>query len=119
MTEPGASALLGGTVAYTLQHFGVDLHTMVVALVGAAAFQAWSSATVSRRRALAQVLSGGVIGAFGAHWAMELVGIASRPGLMLTAAFLGWAYAHIFQGGTKSAGTVIDNLATKLGGRND
>jgi hypothetical protein len=117
MTDNGASALLGGAVAYTLQHFGVDLHTLAVAFIGAAAFQAWSSVTVSRWRAMAQVLSGAVIGAVGAHALMDFTKIDSTAITMLSASFFAWACAPIFEHLTRNSGKVIDGAADKLGGK--
>jgi hypothetical protein len=119
MTDSGASALLGGAVAYSLQHFGVDLHTLAVAFVGAGAFQAWSSVTVSRFRAAAQVLSGAIIGAVGAHALIDFVGIQSVPITMISAAFFAWACAPIFEHLTRNSGKVIDGAADKIGGKNE
>lgn len=121
MTESGVTAVLAAISAAVLKALGVDVYVLVVAAVGAVAFQAWSLERASRYVAMLQVAVGAVIGAVAGQVAFEVLqkfipGFESRAGLMLAAAFCGWSYQQVFHSLTKRTDSIVGKAVDKIGG---
>jgi hypothetical protein len=110
MTDAGASAFVAVMSAIILEALGVSPYGIAMAAIGAVVFQAWSTKSAGKFKAMVQVVAGGLIGAVAAQGLADLAGVNSRAVIMLMSAFFGYGYQYFFEAFAKRADGIAENI---------
>lgn len=116
MTDVGVSAAAAGATAAVMHAVGLDPYVLAVATVGAVFLQAWSDKSISRWRAIWQVVCSGLVGAFLAQGISDYSTINSRAAVMALAAFCGFCAFDLFASLAKQGDSIVETLLGKWRG---